>query len=96
MVGRAALTPLHPRAVLRLPVPQTGFPLPASSTTPAPTGQTLGEKLPTSGLERGSACHPLRSGSLRQAHQILRRAQDDKPSLHMSDLWWRPLHMAQK
>ena len=38
-----------------------------------------------SGLERCPACHPERSeGSLRQAREILRCAQDDRPSLHMS------------
>src|SRR5205085_9671237 len=37
--------------------------------------------------ERCPACHPERSeGSLRQARQILRFAQDDRPSLQMSDL----------
>ena len=42
-------------------------------------------KLSTRGLERGLACHPERSeGSLRPTREILRCAQDDRPSLQMS------------
>src|SRR5438477_10221393 len=46
----------------------------------------LERRLPVSGLERGQACHPsLRSGSGKTAAQILRCAQDDMPSLQMSN-----------
>jgi hypothetical protein len=44
-------------------------------------------RLPVSGLERCPACHPERSeGSLRPSSQILRCAQDDRPSLQMSEV----------
>ena len=47
--------------------------------------QTCGEKLLTSGLQRDPACHPERSeGSRSPDTEILRCAQDDRPSLHMS------------
>src|SRR5205823_13696151 len=45
----------------------------------------LERKLPVSGLERGSGCHPERSeGSLRPASQTLRCAQGDSHSLERS------------
>ena len=46
LVGRPALAPPLPRAVLRLPVPQTGFPHLPSTTTPAPTGHEPFPKKP--------------------------------------------------
>ena len=43
------------------------------------------DKLPVSGRERCPGCHPERSeGSLRQASEILRCAQDDRLYLQMS------------
>src|SRR5436309_100467 len=52
-----------------------------------PPKRRLERRLPASGLERGPGCHPERSeGSLRQARQILRCAQDDRPSLQISTL----------
>ena len=45
----------------------------------------LERRLPVSGLECCPACHPERSeGPLRPSSQVLRFAQDDRPSLQMS------------
>src|SRR3989442_14306061 len=46
----------------------------------------LERRLPVSGLERDPGCHPERSeGSGEPAEEILRCAQDDSPSLQMSN-----------
>src|SRR5258708_371900 len=47
-------------------------------------------------LERGPGCHPERSaGSLRPARQTLRRAQGDRPSLHVHEWMVRSGGLAQ-